>query len=90
MGDADKKAKSLIMQQKQLQPVDIFVAGHHGAADASSEAFLKAVRPKTAVVSVNRDNLRGYPDRKTLARLNHNSGLLHITSESGEFHAILE
>jgi len=90
MGDADKKAESLIMQQKKLQPVDILVVGHHGAADASSEAFLKAVKPKTAVVSVNRDNFRGFPDRKTLGRLNQNSGLLHITSESGEFHAVLE
>ena len=90
MGDADKKAESLIMQHKQLQPVDILVVGHHGAADASSEAFLNAVKPKTAVVSVNSGNFRGYPDRKTLGRLNQNSELLHITSESGEFHAVLE
>lgn len=90
MGDADKTAELLIMQQKQLQPVDILVVGHHGAADASSAAFLKAVSPKMAVISVNRDNFRGYPDNKTLDMLKQNSGLLHITSELGEFHAIME
>jgi len=90
MGDADKQLELLIMQQELLQPVDILVAGHHGAADASSPAFLQAVRPKTAVVSVDRDNLRGYPDRNTLDRLDQFSGQLHLTSESGEFHAVLE
>lgn len=90
MGDADRQAEQMIMQQKPLPPVDILVAGHHGAADASSPAFLQAVRPKTVVVSVNRDNLRGYPDRETLDRLDQFSERLHLTSESGEFHAILE
>ena len=90
MGDVDKEAEILIMKQKQLQPVEILVVGHHGAADASSVAFLQTVRPKTAVISVNRDNFRGYPDRKTLDRINQNSGLLHITSESGEYHAVME
>lgn len=90
MGDADKEAEKLIMKQQRLQPVDILVVGHHGAADASSTAFLQAVRPKMAVISVNRGNFRGYPSQKTLDRLKQYSGLIHITSQSGEFHTVME
>jgi competence protein ComEC len=47
----------------------ILLVGHHGAADASSEAFLRAVSPQWAVISVDQDNVRGYPSPLTLQRL---------------------
>ena len=42
---------------------------HHGGATSSSEAFLRAVQPAVAVVSVGEDNRFGHPSAAALDRL---------------------
>ncbi|MBI2058404.1 MAG: DNA internalization-related competence protein ComEC/Rec2 [Nitrospirae bacterium] len=42
---------------------------HHGSRTSSSEAFLQAVLPKHAVVSVGADNRYGLPDEEILERI---------------------
>ncbi len=84
MGDADKRAESKILQQHSLKPVEIFVVGHHGSKYASSEQLLATVRPKHAVISINRDNFRGYPSQDTLDKLEQYSNNILKTYEHGE------
>ena len=52
--------KELLKQDIDLK-ADILKVGHHGADDACSEEFLKGVLPDLAVISVNKNNIRGYP-----------------------------
>ncbi len=47
----------------------VLKVGHHGARDASTPAFLAAVRPALAAVSVGARNGYGHPAAETLARL---------------------
>ena len=61
--------QQLLAKQVLPRRVDVLVVGHHGADDASSEAFLEYVAPRRAVISINRDNLRGYPSPRVLERL---------------------
>lgn len=90
MGDADQQAEQAILQYQLLPEVDVLVVGHHGAADASSRALLEAIRPDYAVISVNKDNLRGYPSPEILERLQAYSGHLHQTWQQGEFYLSLD
>ena len=46
----------------------MLVASHHGSKYSSSEEFLKAVRPETAIICVG-DNSYGHPTEETLRRL---------------------
>jgi competence protein ComEC len=41
---------------------------HHGSNTSSSEAFLDAVRPQIAVISVGEDNRFGHPSSAVLDR----------------------
>ncbi len=84
MGDADNVAELEILKTHSLGPVEILLAGHHGAADSSSEQFLQAVRPKNTVISINANNFRGYPSAQTLNRLRRYSGELYKTYQQGE------
>jgi len=52
---------------------DILKAGHHGSITSSSEQFLKAVRPKIAVISVGNHNKFRHPSPFTIWRLKVNS-----------------
>ena len=90
MGDADEKAEAKILNHKPFNPVDILVVGHHGAGDASSEDFLRSVSPQYSIISINRNNFRGYPSPRTLNRLTKYSGKVLKTYESGEVHFVFE
>ncbi len=87
MGDADIAVeKELITRKKIPAKVDLLVVGHHGAADAASEKFLTAIRPRLAVISVNRENIRGYPAAEVVERLEHMGASLLRTDRDGELH----
>lgn len=90
MGDADKKAEAKILNQSSIKPVDILVVGHHGSDYASSEDFLRSVSPQYSIISINRNNFRGYPSSLTLNRLTKYSNKVLKTYESGEVHFTFE
>lgn len=90
MGDADKKAEAKILNRNSFRPIDILVVGHHGADDASSEDFLRSVSPQYSIISINRNNFRGYPSPLTLDRLTKYSDKVLKTYESGEVHFAFE
>jgi competence protein ComEC len=69
MGDADTTVERELLNQGLVHESDVLIVGHHGAADATSADFLKAVRPHLSILSVNGDNIRGYPDATVMARL---------------------
>jgi competence protein ComEC len=48
---------------------DVLKVAHHGSKYASSDAFLRAVDPKVAVVEVAAKNSYGQPSSSTLARI---------------------
>ena len=65
-GDLNKKGEKRLLERDFDLRCQVLKVGHHGANDATSEAFLEAVDPVLAVISVGRDNPRGYPGGKTL------------------------
>jgi competence protein ComEC len=68
-GDANFIAEAELVRSDAELRATVLKVGHHGADDASGVEFLTRVRPELAVISVNRDNLRGYPGAETLKRL---------------------
>jgi beta-lactamase superfamily II metal-dependent hydrolase len=63
--------------------VDVLVAGHHGAADASCEELLEAVCPEIVLISVGQDNFYGHPSPETLQRLNAFGCTVYRTDQCG-------
>lgn len=48
---------------------DVLKVAHHGSVSSTSAAFLKAVAPKSAVVSAGADNRYGHPHPDVITRL---------------------
>ncbi|MFW2372887.1 MAG: ComEC/Rec2 family competence protein [Gammaproteobacteria bacterium] len=85
MGDAGFAAEQHLLDKKIITgKMDLLVVGHHGAKDASSEAFISKLKPEYSVVSVNKSNVRGYPSLEVIQRLNKYSGHLLRTDEQGD------
>ena len=86
MGDAGNHAEQALLNQHNKVPsdVDVLVLGHHGASDVGDELFLRRLNPGLAIISVNADNLRGYPDSALLQRLGDLGISLRRTDMDGE------
>jgi len=69
-GDMEKETEQKLVWRKILnKPVTVLKVSHHGSSTATSEELLKILKPKTAVISVGKDNRFGHPTKEVLERL---------------------
>jgi competence protein ComEC len=81
-GDAEFKAESDMIKAKQPLKADVLKVGHHGAKTSTSTAFLNAVKPKYAVISVGK-NSYGHPTKEVLNRLKVAKVTVYRTDQKG-------
>lgn len=70
-GDAEEETETemLVSFPPEVLDCDILKVGHHGAYTSSTAAFLEAVSPLAAVISVSDDNEYSHPHDVTLTRI---------------------
>ncbi|MBR1796619.1 MAG: DNA internalization-related competence protein ComEC/Rec2 [Clostridiales bacterium] len=68
-GDIGFRSESILIDEGADIDTDILKVGHHGSAYSTSEEFLEAVSPDTAVISVVENSPYGHPAPETLRRL---------------------
>lgn len=68
-GDAQTDSEKEMLKKGWNLKCDVLKCGHHGSSTSTSAAFLKAVSPKTVVISCGVNNDYGHPDKKVVARL---------------------
>jgi competence protein ComEC len=70
VGDAEREEEAdLLARSRSSLRADVLKVGHHGSATSSTPAFLAAVAPREAIISVGRRNRFGHPHPLTLAAL---------------------
>lgn len=69
-GDRSITGEELLMKQFSLPKLEILVAGHHGADNATGFKLLEQTHPDTVIISVAKNNFYGHPGRDLLNRLN--------------------
>jgi len=82
-GDAGSESEERFLSEGADLRADVLKVGHHGSAYGSSPAFIAAVRPRYAVVSVGRHNLFGHPAPSTLDTLWRFGARIYRTDEDG-------
>jgi competence protein ComEC len=80
-GDAGWPAESVLVGT--ITPVEVLKVGHHGSATSTSTAWLDALRPQAAVISVGRANRYGHPARVVLDRLRARGIAVYRTDVDG-------
>lgn len=80
----------LIANANDIYPLQSIVlkVGHHGSAGSTSGNFIDAVKPKTAVISVGKDNRYGHPAKRVLDLLEKYKIQVLKTDYSGTIHII--
>jgi competence protein ComEC len=86
VGDAEEAAERDLVRTYGPPGLasDVLKVGHHGSATSSSEAFLEAVRPSIAIISVGVRNRFGHPQPSTLERFADRGAIVRRTDTEGQ------
>ncbi|MDY0149162.1 MAG: DNA internalization-related competence protein ComEC/Rec2 [Kiritimatiellia bacterium] len=84
--DLGTKHEAVLIRQAASLAASVLLAGRHGDADATSEPWLEAVRPRDVVVSSGPHLDSRHPDREVVARLDARGIRLWRTDEWGAIH----
>lgn len=84
-GDALERSEGEMVEHYPASELkaDFFQAGHHGASNANTPAFIHAVSPKIVAVSCGRDNKYGHPTEEALAAFASVDATVYRTDELG-------
>lgn len=82
-GDAGVEPEQEMLQRGYDLKADVLKVAHHGSSTSTSKAFLKAVNPKMAVISVGQHNDYGHPHKETLQRLAAQGVKVYQTAQVG-------
>ena len=70
VGDAEAPEENWLLDHARSElHADVLKVGHHGSSTSTSDAFLSAVHPSAAIISVGADNPYGHPSIDVLAAL---------------------
>ena len=85
MGDAEKTSEEEMLAHYSAKTLSstVLKVGHHGSKTSSSAAFLQAVDPQWAAISVGKGNDYGLPSDKTLKALQQQGITYWRTDEVG-------
>lgn len=81
-GDAERPVEQRMASSENLKS-DLLKVGHHGSRISSSPAFLRAVKPRWAIISVGAGNTFGHPRRETLEHLQQEGVFAYRTDWNG-------
>lgn len=82
-GDADTEIEAEMIAEGYDLDSEVLKVGHHGSDTSTSQAFLEAVSPIIAVISVG-DNSYGHPSSSVLERLSNFGVDTSSTIENGD------
>jgi competence protein ComEC len=68
-GDAEAPSEAAMLSHGRIGPATLLKVAHHGSKSSTNPAFLAAVAPRDAVISVGAQNTFGHPRAEVLARL---------------------
>jgi competence protein ComEC len=74
-GDAEAPVEASLLARGLVPRVDLLKVGHHGSDSSSTPAFLAALQPRLALISVGAGNEYGHPHASTLEQLGAIDGL---------------
>lgn len=82
-GDAGTAAEQRFLREGLDLRATILKVGHHGSAYGSTPAFIAAVHPAYAIVSVGRHNMFGHPAPSTIQTLQRFGARVYRTDQNG-------
>lgn len=83
-GDAETESeRDMLREAPESLRASVLKVGHHGSKTSSSNAFIEAVTPQVAVISVGEDNEYGHPSALVISWLKAAGASVYRTDQAG-------
>ena len=82
-GDIHADAEALLAREKKGLACDVLKVPHHGSRSSSTGAFVSAVRPQAAIISVGKGNRYRHPSEDVIARYERVGTSVYRTDRDG-------
>ena len=82
-GDAENPAEQALLSEGANVSATVLHVGHHGSLTSTSAAFLVAVAPRYAVVSVGANDY-GHPSERVMERIQNFGAAIYRTDQVGD------
>ena len=79
-----KFSRLFLKAEKAEIRADILKVAHHGSKTSSIPEFIKAVKPKIALIGVGKNNTFGHPNKQTIKNLENIKCRIYRTDIQGE------
>lgn len=83
-GDAEAQTEGRLVSKEMNIGAKVLKVGHHGSKYATTEDFIKAVKPEAAIISAGEFNRYGHPAQSVLDRLKAAGVKLYRTDLQGQ------
>ncbi len=84
VGDAEKELEQwLVANDSAKLRADVLKVAHHGSSTSTTERFLRAARPRVALISVGKDNSYRHPSPAVVERLARSGARIFRTDQLG-------
>ena len=82
-GDAEAAGEQWMLSHHLAQPTTVLKVAHHGSSSSSIAAFVEAVHPAVAFISVGEGNRYGLPSKSTIEELRRMGTRVYRTDRQG-------
>jgi competence protein ComEC len=82
-GDIETQAEMMLLRSENDLHADVIKVPHHGSRSSSTDAFVNAVHPNYAVISVGRHSHFGHPHKEVVERWKAAGAEVMTTGERG-------
>lgn len=89
-GDIERQVETTLTQEHEPLTADFLKVPHHGSKTSSTQAFVDAVTPRVAVISVGEGNSYGLPNAETIDRYRAKGIRLFRTDRAGAVTALTD
>ena len=83
-GDIYKSIEKQLIQNNADLDANVLKVAHHGSKTSTSNEFIQAVSPDTAIIQLGQNNSYGHPHKQTLETLLNNNVEILRTDELGD------
>ncbi|MHB8797571.1 MAG: DNA internalization-related competence protein ComEC/Rec2 [Thermoanaerobaculia bacterium] len=83
-GDVEARAEADLVARGVDLSADVLKVAHHGSRTSTTEALLRGVRPRIALISAGRRNRFGHPGREVIVRLDSSGARVFRTDLHGD------
>ena len=87
-GDAERELEQWMVNSGMNLSANVLNVGHHGSRTSTTEAFLDAVNPTAAVISLSAENTFGHPHYDVISRLSNRGINIYRTDQLGTIRMI--